>query len=111
MISAGDEAQVQFATVGVRPHLSGPRGSLASPGGRSAFRAPGQRGAALHHGPTPAAGTVMTPASSGEASRLWGGAGTVHLAPWDAFVHSLVTHLRRDGCDLQTDQELLGPRT
>jgi hypothetical protein len=73
MISAGDEAQVQFATVGVRPHLSGPRGSLASPGGRSAFRAPGQRGAALHHGPTPAAGTVMTPASSGEASRLWGG--------------------------------------
>ena len=30
MILAGDEAQVQFATVGVRPHLSGPRGSLFS---------------------------------------------------------------------------------
>jgi hypothetical protein len=30
MILAGDEAQVQFATIGVRPHLSGPRGSLAS---------------------------------------------------------------------------------
>jgi hypothetical protein len=32
MILAGDEAQVQFATGGVRAHLSGPRGSLASPG-------------------------------------------------------------------------------
>jgi len=30
MILAGDEAQAQFATVGVCPHLSGPRGSLAS---------------------------------------------------------------------------------
>jgi len=30
MILAGDEAQAQFATVEVRPYLSGPRGSLAS---------------------------------------------------------------------------------
>jgi hypothetical protein len=32
MILAGDEAQVLFVTVGVRPHLSGPRGSVTSPG-------------------------------------------------------------------------------
>jgi len=38
MILAGDEAQVQFATGGVRSHLSGPRGSLASLEGRFAFR-------------------------------------------------------------------------
>jgi len=31
MILAGDEAQVQFAIFEVRPHLSGPRGSLTSP--------------------------------------------------------------------------------
>ena len=30
MILAGDEAQAQFATVGIRPHLSGPHGSFAS---------------------------------------------------------------------------------
>jgi hypothetical protein len=46
MILAGDEAQVQFATVGVCPHLSGPCGSLASPEGRFAFLYPGPVGAA-----------------------------------------------------------------
>ena len=55
MILAGDEAQVQFATVGVRPHLSGPRESLASPGGRSAFRHPTFSGSVSHLGRTAAA--------------------------------------------------------
>lgn len=32
MILAGDKAQVQFAIVGIYPHLSGPRGSVTSPG-------------------------------------------------------------------------------
>jgi len=51
MILAGDEAQVQFAKVGVRPHLSGPRGSLVSPGGRSAFRHPILSSSVSHPGP------------------------------------------------------------
>jgi len=38
MILAGDEAQVQSATAGVRLALSGPRGRLASLEGRVAFR-------------------------------------------------------------------------
>ena len=67
MISAGDEAQVQFATVGARPHLSGPRGSLASPEGRFAFLYPGPRGGR----PIPPAdggtGTFIPPASGGHA--------------------------------------------
>ena len=58
MILAGDETQAQFATVGVRPHPSGPRGSLASPGGRSAFRSPTLSGSVSHPGRTaPARGT------------------------------------------------------
>ena len=67
MISAGDEAQVQFATVGVRLHLTGPRGSLPSPGGRSAFIYPGPRSARsipLADGGT---GTFIPPASGGHA--------------------------------------------
>ena len=66
MILAGDEAQVQVATVGVRPHLSGPRGSLASPEGRSAFRE-----LTLSLGIPPraddGAGTFVPPASGGHA--------------------------------------------
>jgi len=73
MILAGDEAQVQFATVGVRRHLlSGPRGSLASPEGRSALRHPTLSGSVSHPRRTIVAGTVMTPASSGDAGRLRG---------------------------------------
>jgi len=52
MIFAGDEAQVQFATVEVRPHLSGPRGSLASPEGRLAFSEPSLSGSVSHPGRT-----------------------------------------------------------
>ena len=59
MISAGDEAQVQFATVGARPHLSGPRGSLASPRGRSALRYPILSGIASRPGRTTMDGTVV----------------------------------------------------
>jgi hypothetical protein len=79
MILAGDEAQVQFATLGARPHPSGPRGSLASPGGRSAFLCPRPCGGAAAPYPrrTMGASTVMTAASSGEAGRLCGEPG-----PW-----------------------------
>ena len=72
MILAGDEAQVQFATVGVRLHLSGPHGRFASPGGRSAFRHPTPSGSVSHPGRTMLASTVMTPASSGDAGKLRG---------------------------------------
>jgi len=67
MILAGDYAQVQFATVGVRPHLSGPRGSLASPEGRFGFLYPGPRGGRPIPPADDGAGAFVPPASGGHA--------------------------------------------
>jgi len=72
MFLAGDYAQVQFATVGVRPHLSGPRGSLASLRAGSLLGPPTLSGSVSHPGRTTVAGTVMTAVSNGEAGRLRG---------------------------------------
>ena len=66
MILAGDETQVQFTTVGVRLPISGPHGSLASPGGRFAFLYPGPVGAAPYRRRTmgPARLSLRHPAGS-----------------------------------------------
>ena len=66
MILAGDEAQVQFATVGVRLPLPGPHGSPASPEGCSAFLYPGPCGGRRPIPPADnGASTFVPPASGG----------------------------------------------
>ena len=86
-------------------------GSLASPGGRSTFRhqtlsrsvSPPQATDGGRHG--------QDSSVQRGGTQVVTGTGTVHLAPWGAFLHPLVRHLRGDGCDLQPDQDLLAPRT
>ena len=111
MSRVGEQAQIRFATGEGCPHLSGPRGRLASLGGRFFFRHP------------PLADTVSPPrwptgGRQGHASGVpRGGAQAVegvravHLPTRDAFLHPVGMQLRGDRWNISLLQELLAPRT